>query len=1173
MPLVVGIGASAGGLDAFKSFFANMRADSGMAFVLVQHLSPDHKSMLVDLLGAATKMKVIEAADGMAIQANRVFVIPPNSTLTVSGARLRVARPAPPRETRRPIDSFFSSLAEDQGENAVCVILAGTGSDGTLGLTAIKEHGGLTLAQAEFDHHAMPGMPLSAASSGQVDEVLAVEAMPAKLIAHQKHLLGVAGNKDEDGTRQDAVGHLKTICELLRARCGHDFGPYKEKTFIRRMQRRMQVLQIDTPEGYIERLRAQPQELDLLFRELLIGVTQFFRDPDAFEALRSSVLGGFLKDSRANDSIRVWVPGCATGQEAFTIAMLLREAMDRRKPAPKVQIFGTDIDDRAIAIARLGRYRKPIVGISLERLERWFTDEGDSWCIVPEIREMCLFSTHSLIKDPPFSRLDLVSCRNLLIYLDAEAQDRVMRTFHYALKPGGWLFLGSSEAVTRSAKLFGVADKKHRIFEWRKTDGPSLPDLAPRARGTPALPVARTTPGPTADRIDRNARRLMEKHNPPHVVVDAAHHIVRFSGGEVGRYLEPSAGTPSFNLFDILLKALRPAVRTALQEAQSSGAPVVHDGVVIRIDGNARSIRLIVEPMIDQGAKAPARVGVFVLAFQDNGPVLGGLRRGKSAAIAPDAVQALEEELRTTKTQLQSSIDEYEIVNEEMKSSNEEYQSVNEELQSANEELETAKEEIQSVNEELQTINAEMASKNEVLTHLNSDLINLLDSTEIATIFLDDELRVKSFTPAITDIFPLRESDLGRPITDIVTLLNYADLRRDVKAVIRKLSIVERQVSHVGAGMTFIMRIRPYRRVDNVIDGVVITFIDITERQGAEAALRRVQDDLRVLIDSTADAIYCVDRAGVTTLCNAAFLRMLGFGRAEDVIGKTLHALIHHSRPDGSPYPKSESPIYRAAHTGAPAHVDGEVFFRVDGSSFPVEYWVRPLLRDGELQGAVCTFVDVSDRRGAEQQRTLLLNELNHRIKNLLAVTSGVVALSARSARTPAEMAKTIRGRLDSLARAHLLITPGLVDPDKPRHATTLGELLRTVLSPYTDPDNADEDSRAEFEGPDLPISGEAVTSLALVFHELATNATKYGAFSAPSGRLRVDWSLAEQRLALSWCERGGPALKGEPAHEGFGSLLVRRSITGQLDGEIAYQWKPEGLTVNFSAAAERLIP
>ena len=558
--LTVGVGASAGGLEAFKSFFAAMPADSGIAFVLVQHLSPDHKSMLAILLDKMTGMDVIEATDGVRVKPDCVFVIPPDATMTIVGGRLKIVRPAPPRDRRRPIDTFFQSLAEDQGENAVCVILSGTGSDGALGVAAIKERGGLTLAQAEYDHHAMPGMPRSAANTGLVDAVLQVEAMPAWIVSHRQHMRNVADGKDGDGVRQDAVSHLSTILSALHARTGHDFSDYKEKTLVRRLQRRMQVLQVETPQAYMARLTEHPEELDMLLRELLISVTQFFRDPAAFDALNETVLKGLVVAKGAGQDLRVWVSGCATGEEVYTIAILLREAMDARRPRPKVQIFGTDLDEHAIAAARLGRYRAPVAGLSVERAERWFTAESGDYCITPEIREMCIFSVHSVVKHPPFSKLDLICCRNLLIYLETPMQERLMRTFHYALKVNGKLFLGSSESLTRANKLFSVRDKKNRIFERRDMPAASLPPFStssPIRERAVAAPVA-----PNEDRVDRSIRRVMEKHYPPHLLLDRADRIVRFSGGAVGRFLEPSPGAATFALFEILRKTLRPTART-----------------------------------------------------------------------------------------------------------------------------------------------------------------------------------------------------------------------------------------------------------------------------------------------------------------------------------------------------------------------------------------------------------------------------------------------------------------------------------------------------------------------------------------------------------------------------------------------------------------------------------
>jgi len=1156
-PLIVGIGASAGGLEAFKNFFASTPADSGMAFVLVQHLSPDYKSMLADLLGKSTTMTVIEATDGVAVKENCVFVIPPDATMTIEGGHLKIVRPAPPRERRRPIDTFLQSLADDQGENAICIILSGTGSDGTLGAAAIREHGGLTLAQAEYDSHALPGMPQSAAASGQVDEVLAVEAMPARLAEYKAHLRNVAGSKDGDGFRTDTLSHMTTIMGALRARSGHDFSDYKEKTLVRRLQRRMQLLHVDSPADYIKRFREHPEELDALFRELLIGVTQFFRDPAVFDALGATVLKSLVTGEHAQETVRVWVPGCATGQEAFTIAILLQEAMDAGRPKPKVQIFGTDIDDRAIATARIGRYRRPVAGVSPERLERWFTPEGDDYCVSPEIREMCVFSTQSVIKDPPFSKLDLISCRNLLIYIDPSMQDRVMRTFHYALKPGGRLLLGSSEAVTRMAKFFSDIDKKHRIFKRCDTERTALPDFPVGGPKSEIHSAPGVKPSGSGDRIDKSARSLMEKYYPPHVVIDRGHQIVRFSGGSMGRYLEPAAGAPSFALFDILRKPLRPAARAALLEVHASNSAVRHANVTLRIDGRAHLVTLIAEPM-DDGSN------FIVLAFQDGGPRVPQDPGGPSGKDATDAMRALEQELRTTRTQLQSTIDELEVASEEMKSSNEEYQSVNEELQSSNEELETAKEEMQSVNEELQTINMEMAGKNAQLTHLNSDIKNLLESTDIATLFLDEGLRIKSFTGGVADIFSVRTADIGRPITEIVSLLDYSDLKRDVKAVLRKLTVTERRVTLKDSAMSFEMRIRPYRTVDNVIDGVVCTFIDVTAHEAADAVLRESERQFHALAESIPQLAWITDAEGYIFWYNQRWFDYTNTN-LEQMKGWGWQSL-HHPDELGRVMKKFE----HCLKTGEA----WEDTFPLRGADGKYRWFLSRAepIRDGsgKIVRWFGTNTDIEEQRRSEELRELLLKEMDHRIKNLFAIVGAVVTLSARSAMTTQEMAGTIQGRLGALASAHMLIRA-----DKPdaKQVSTLEVLIRALLAPHIDAAVTDGEAHAILEGPDIPIGGGAVTSLALVLHELATNALKYGALSTPSGRVHISWTVNDAKLALRWEERDGPAIDGPPEKEGFGSMLARRSVHGQLNGELVFNWNASGLIVLLTVAMARLLP
>ena len=1026
--LVIGIGASAGGLAAFTSFFTNMPADTGMAFVLVQHLAPQHKSMLVELLSAHTAMPVTEAQDQIAIAENHVFVIPPNATLTMEGDVLRVSKPAPAREYRRPIDTFFSSLAENQKSCAVGIILSGVGSDGTLGVRAIKEHEGFTLAQAEFDDTAMIGMPRSAASTGLVDWVMSAEAMPAKLIEYQKHLTGVAERKGPDGTRQDAKEHLATITSLLRKRINHDFSGYKENTLIRRIQRRMQVLQTETVPAYVERLRREPHESDVLFRELLIGVTQFFRDGDAFEALKTTI-PSLLAAKKADDPIRVWVAGCATGEEVYSIAILLQEILEEHNAATPVAIFGTDIDAKAIAIARAARYRK-LDGLSPERLQRWFVKQGEDYCPVVMIRDMCVFSTHSVVKDPPFSKLDLVSCRNLLIYMDEDFQHRVMQTFHYALHPGGYLFLGPSESMSREAKLFVVIDKKHHILQRKDDARETLPEFQPSALARaiePTLPPATHV----EDRIDKSARRVMDKYSPAYFVIDKNHEILRFSGGEAGPYLEPSPGAASLNLFGILRKALRSQVRVAVQRSFDSHQTVVDENLAITIDGRRRSIALIVEPIVES-----TRAGeLFVVAFRERGQLPDMAEGGETtSAISDPNVEALQQEVRALKAQLQAASYELENYIEEMKSVTEEHQSVNEELQSSNEELETAKEEMQSINEELQTVNSELSGKNDLLMQVNNDLQNLLDSTHIATIFLDDELRIKNFTPAAMDLFPLRYSDRGRALTEIVTRLTYNELRDDVRKVQRTLSVVEHEVTLRDESATFIMRMRPYRTSKNVIAGVVITFIDITER-------KRHDDQLHVL-----------------------------------------------------------------------------------------------------------------------------MREMQHRTNNLLSVVQAMARQTARSSRNFSEFGAQFEKRIKGLAHSSNLLVK------QNWQGVRLDELVHGQLAPFIESDQA----RLEMDGPSVILAPDVVQTLGLALHELATNASKYGALSVPEGKILLHWefnggSTEPECFRLTWREQGGPTVK-PTKRRGFGRFVIEQMVTRALYAKVAIDLAPEGIrwTLDMPASHAR---
>lgn len=1138
--LIVGIGASAGGLNAFRAFFSAMPADSGMAFVLVQHLSPDHPSMLAEILGKATAMPVVEAEDGMAVAADRVYVIPPDATLALKARRLQVSRPAPPRESRRPIDTFFSSLAEDQGDNAICIVLAGTGSDGTIGLKMIKENGGLTLAQAEFDHMAMSGMPHSATATGLVDHVLPVEDMPAKLLEYRDYLLSVADRKDGDGTRNDTAEHLAMISALVRLKTGHDFSRYKEKTVSRRIQRRMQVLQADTVPTYIARLRNDANEAELLFRELLIGVTQFFRDPEAFDALQEAI-AKLVQRNAADDPIRIWIPACSTGEEAYSLAILVREAMERQGADPRVQIFGTDIDDQAVTFARSGRYKKT-AGLSAERLGRWFAEDHEDFCPIRQIREMCVFSEHNIIKDPPFSKLDLISCRNLMIYMDAELQDRVLRTFHYALNRDGTLFLGPSEGVSRNGKLFTALDRKHRIFQRRDADG-VLPGLSLAATGLhpPAHLTGATMPPSGIDRLDRNVRRALAKYSPVYLVIDKHHTILRFSGGEAGRYLEPSAGAASLNLFGNLRRTLRPIVRAAVLTALDTNEPVIHGDVVIEIEGKIHALTVIVEPISDG-----AEDGVCVVAFREEGLSTGGPASTAASEAESAEARAAEHELRTTRAQLQATIDELETANEEMKSAAEEYQSVNEELQSSNEELETSKEEMQSINEELQTVNAELSSKNDLLRHLNSDLQNLLDSTQIATIFLYNDLRIKNFTPAMVDIFHLRDSDRGRPITEIVSMLVYDDLRRDVTKVLRELSVVERELQVQDGGPTFIMRIRPYRSVENVIDGVVMTFVDITERKQADAALQASEARFSAIVNQATVGVAETDLDGRFILTNARYREIVG--RSAEI----LHGLRMQDITHPEDLQRHTLLFDRLVREGTPFEIE-QRYLRPGGTAVWVHNNLSALVNEnGRPARGLAVTLEIGERKQAEEQTALLLGELDHRVKNILAVVSAVVTQTLKTNSSPEGFADAIEGRVAAIARAHSMLTE-----HDGRAGASLHDLVITELEPYRDGHNI------SVEGVDLMLKPQPGLSLAMAIHELASNAAKYGALSTPAGRLAVSWAVggaARDMLSFRWLETGGPPITGPPAQRGFGTTLIERTLTYELDATVKQEFLTSGL-------------
>ena len=890
---IVGIGASAGGLAAFEAFFSGMPADAdpGMAFVLVQHLSPDHKSILAELVRRYTRMQVFEVEDGMPVHINCAYIIPPNHDMAFLNGTLQLLEPSAPRGHRLPIDFFFSSLAQDQRERAIGIVLSGTGSDGTLGLRAIKDAGGMVMAQtpesSEFD-----GMPRSAIATGVVDFALSPPDMPHQLIAYAVRAFGRLPRLSAT-TSPNAEGALKRIYVFLRAHTGHDFSGYKPGTIHRRIERRMAVQQIEGLEAYVKFLQQTPAEVEALFRDLLIGVTNFFRDPEVFQVLEEKIIPQLFADKQAGGAVRVWSTGCSTGEEAYSLAILLQERMEMLKTSYTVQVFATDIDDRSIALARAGVYPASIAAdITPERLAHFFVAEpgGLAYRIHKGIRDLVVFSEQDVLKDPPFSKLDLVSCRNLLIYFGVELQKNLIPLFQYALKPGGFLFLGTSEGVGEFNDLFNVFDRKAKIYQ-RKEDihglrraslNRALARKPSRAvlDGVPSAPPGVPSRGSFPAKLplrELTEQTLLQQLPVVGALVNAQGDIL-YLHGRSGMYLEPSPGEAGvLNILKMSREGLRPPLSMALHRCVTTQIPVHANHLSVKTNGHYTLVNVGVRPVLRhplaplQADDAPdARLYLVTLeetpgqaghhaspAAAHAHPALplsqGGTQADNSALeSAPDTeaqaaayIAELRGELRAKDEYLQSTHEELGSSNEELKSSNEEMQSINEELQSTNEELETSKEELQSVNEELAAVNTELQTKVTDLSRANNDMNNLLAGTGIATVFVDYQLRILRFTPTAAQIINLISSDLGRPVGHIVSnLVGYNQLVADAQAVLDTLLPKDVQVQ-TTAGIWFTMRIRPYRTLDNVIEGAVITFTDITALKLSEHALEQANANLR----------------------------------------------------------------------------------------------------------------------------------------------------------------------------------------------------------------------------------------------------------------------------------------------------------------------------------------
>ncbi|WP_267681977.1 chemotaxis protein CheB [Nannocystis sp. SCPEA4] len=1112
---VVGIGASAGGLEALEQLFAHVPPEPGVAFVIVSHLAPHLPSLMPELLAKQTALPVSAAVDGAPVEPDHVYVIPPNGALTLEHGALRVeARD----DHTNLIDKFLRSLAEERGERAIGVILSGTGSDGSLGLKAIKEHGGVAMAQ-DLASAKYNTMPRTAIDAGQVDWILPVEAMPAKVMEYVARIQSTSA-RPADGAHEPTRARehdvlMNQLCALIHRRTGRDFSRYKRSTMERRVQRRIHVLQQHSLEDYVDLLKNTPAEVDRLFQDLLISVTQFFRDPELFEALARDVLPRILADRAPGDPVRVWVPGCATGEEAYSIAMLLAEAP--QTAALGAKIFATDIDDEALEVARAGRYPETIADrVSPERLERFFAPRPNGgWQVRKEIRDMCVFSTHSIISDPPFSRLDLISCRNVLIYLESDLQRTVFPLFHYGLRPGGFLLLGPSENVTAHPELFTAVDAKQRIFQ-RKEAKVSVRfplgglDLSRRIAEAPQghEPAAR----------DQSLTRTLERlilavYAPPAVIVRGNGGIV-FVSGQTRKFLELAPGVAGINVLEMASKELRPHLHVLLREANSKRQERIQRGVSLPVDGRIQPVDIVVRPLLELGADSD----LYAVIFYEAGTSLSSEQaeaEGRTPAIGDAHAAALETELRSTRENLQTAVEELEVANEELKSTNEELQSSNEELQSANEELQTSKEELQSINEELHTVNAELSRKLQELDKANSDLQNLFASSRIATVFLAGDLTIKRFSPEASQLFRLIDSDVGRDITDIVPRFAGGDLVADAERVLQTQSASQREVHLLDADIWYLQRIQPYRTNDDVVVGVVITFVDITDLKSARDSARR----LAAIVESSHDAILALDdRAAIVTWNHGAELM---FGHtAKEAAGRTIDFLVApgESPPFGS--------AFAAALRGERSPPIEAFLQRKDGSRVRVLASLSPITDTQSSRAAVSWIArDITEHErdrqalresqerfhevnAADRKKTEFLALLGHELRNPLAPIRNAIHYLRRAVPTPTPEIQRAVEMVDRQAAHMARLIDDLLDVSRissgkillKKRREDLVAVVRTVVE-----DHRAEAARAgvsvQFTAREpLLVNGDAVR-LSQCISNILGNAFK---FTDPGGRISV---------------------------------------------------------------------
>ncbi|SFG24424.1 two-component system, chemotaxis family, CheB/CheR fusion protein [Palleronia marisminoris] len=1115
---VVGIGASAGGLEALREMLSAAGRDCALAFVVVQHLDPNHDSLLAELLGRHTTLDVRQANDGETVQPGTVHIIPPGHGLSISDRRLTLTDFAQPRGLRRPIDDFFESLAEDQGENAACVILSGTGADGSAGLRAIKEHGGLCVAQdpetAKYD-----GMPTSAQSTGLVDFVLP----PEEIIDTVQQFFQKATVDGAGGQLARTVEEtLGDICSVVRTTAGHDFSGYKTSTLARRVQRRIQVLDLPDATAYLHHIRTEPDECEVLFRELLINVTRFFRDAEHFDKLRRLVIEP-LVESSDSEEVRVWVPGCSSGEEAYTIAMLFAEEVRLQRRSIDIQVFATDIDERMLRIARDGIYPQAALADIPEDMRDLYTVARDgTFQIASRIRDMIRFSVHSLVRDPPFSNIDLLSCRNLLIYFDEQLQAAVLPIFHYSVRPGGKLFLGPSESLSRHDHLFHPIEPQARLFE-RNDARPEYP-LQLRNRSD-----HRRTWRRNADESDGKAtrvawadntatERILETYGPATLLVTGQGEVLG-STGKLGRYLEIAPGERNTQYAaSIARPGVREAISSAVRQAARTQRRTISRDLVATSDVGRQPFDLVADPLKD---------GTVLLVFRERGR-FDPLHEDDLDDVAPgdSHVQSLEDELRSTRARLHITVEELETANEELKSSNEEMMSMNEELQ--------------STNEELATVNDELKDKVDELSVANADLSNFFASTALPLVVLDLDRRIRNFTGAIQSIYPLRPVDRGRPLAEMTCNIEDSDKILDViETVIETEQDQRLQIQNQAEQRTWSLFVTPYRARDQQVAGVTLVFSELTDALQLEDDLRAEGERLRLALDVAELGVWELSRDGRHIHFDHTASSLLALDADEMPLAAFLERVPEETRRDAAG-------ILREGSTVLPF---GLTFEQANGahSERSVRMVGRRIARNQGMRTLGVIF-DVTEAEEAKRVREIMLHEMNHRVKNLFSIISGMVRIAGMSAGSVRDLVDGVTARIGALARSHNLTHQAPVGT-----ALTLGDAVRSAIEPF------DGHARIDVDGPPVEVSPETLTALSLLFHELATNAAKYGVLGPAEGRLSVTWRSGDRdEIQLDWVEHyDEPTVRQHNEMTGFGSTLMQMSAA-QVDGRIDIERRPD---------------